>query len=138
MSFPKTNIRLGYSRSLWLRLSTAIILLVHGISGMFNGGIYDFGTLFLDRIGFAPFGLMLAWLIKLSHIACAVALLSNKWLKPNILITIFILLAGIVLVHYKDGWFVVGGGRNGMEFNFLLIFVLIQILANVRKKKKHV
>lgn len=34
---------------------------------------------------------------------------------------------GIVLVHYQEGWFVVGGGRNGMEYNFLLICVLISI-----------
>jgi putative oxidoreductase len=35
------------------------------------------------------------------------------------------LFAGIVLVHARDGWFVVGGGRNGMEYSVLLIVGLI-------------
>jgi len=38
------------------------------------------------------------------------------------------LVMGIVLVHFKEGGFVVGGGRNGWEYNFLLIFVLLSIL----------
>ena len=32
---------------------------------------------------------------------------------------------GIVLVHAPSGWFVVGGGRNGMEYSVLLIAVLL-------------
>ena len=35
---------------------------------------------------------------------------------------------GIIMIHFQEGWFVVGGGRNGMEFNFLLIFVLVAIM----------
>ena len=48
-------------RSLILRLTVAVILLMHSIPGMFNGGIDDFGKLYLDQAGFAPFGLALAW-----------------------------------------------------------------------------
>ncbi len=107
-----------------LRLAVAIILLSHAIPGMFNGGIKDFGNLFLNEIGFAPFGLALAWAIKLSHVLCAILLLVNKYVKPAALLTIFILMMGIILVHFKEGWFVVGGGRNGVEYNFLLICVL--------------
>jgi putative oxidoreductase len=32
---------------------------------------------------------------------------------------------GILLVHRHDGWFVVGGGRNGVEYSVLLIAVLL-------------
>jgi putative oxidoreductase len=35
---------------------------------------------------------------------------------------------GIIMVHYPEGWFVVGAGRNGVEFNFLLIFTLVTIM----------
>jgi putative oxidoreductase len=35
---------------------------------------------------------------------------------------------GIILIHFREGWFVVGGGRNGMEFNLLLIFVLLSFI----------
>ncbi len=111
-----------------LRLAVAIILLVHGLAGMFNNGVNDFGNLYLNQAGFAPLGLYLAWAIKISHVLAAVALLLNKYLKLAGYITIFILVMGIVMVHYKEGWFVVGGGTNGIEFNFLLIFALLAIM----------
>jgi len=111
-----------------LRFPMAIILFIHGIGGMFNNGVNDFGNFFLNQIGFAPFGVYLAWLIKISHLVCAISLLLNKYIKWPAIITIFMLIMGIVLVHFKAGWFVVGGGRNGWEYNFLLIFVLLAIL----------
>lgn len=112
----------------FLRLAVAIILLVHSVYGMFNNGINEFGDLYLNQIGFAPFGVPLAWAIKLSHVAAAVCLLLYKFIKPAAIITIFVLVMGIVLVHFKEGWFVVGAGRNGVEFNFLLIFSLLSIM----------
>jgi putative oxidoreductase len=120
-----------------LRLATAIILLVHSVPGMFNGGVNDFGRLYLNAQGFAPFGLALAWAIKLSHVVAAVLLLWNRYLNWACGVTIAILMAGIVMVHFKEGWFVVGGGRNGVEFNFLLICVLLTILwpSGIRFKK---
>jgi putative oxidoreductase len=114
--------------TLLLRLAVAIILLMHSVPGMFNNGINDFGNLYLNTIGFAPFGLALAWAIKLSHMAAAILLLLNKYVKPAAIVTILILVLGIIMVHYPDGWYVVGGGRNGVEFNFLLIFVLLTIM----------
>lgn len=120
-----------------LRLTVAIILTIHSVFGLFDGSINDFGNLYLNQIGFAPFGVFLAWTIKLSHLAAALCLLSNKYLKIASIGTIFILIMGIVLIHYKEGWFVVGGGRNGVEFNFLLIFVLLSfILPNGLKFNK--
>lgn len=119
--------------TLWLRISVAIILFAHSIPGMFNGGINAFGNLYLNNEGFAPFGLAIAWAIKLSHVVCAVLLLLNKQILIACLITIAILIMGIIMVHFKEGWFVVGGGRNGVEFNFLLIAVLVQIMVNERR-----
>ena len=40
---------------------------------------------------------------------------------------IFQLLMGIYLIHGRAGWFVVGAGRNGMEFSVLLILCLCVI-----------
>ena len=114
--------------NLFLRIAIAIILLTHSVFGIFNNGINDFGNLYLNQIGFAPFGLFLAWSIKLSHIIAAVLLLLNKYIKLAGVVTIFVLVMGIILVHFQEGWFVVGGGRNGVEYNFLLICVLIAIM----------
>jgi len=114
--------------TLILRLAVAIILLVHSIPGIFNNGINDFGNLYLNDIGFAPLGVPIAWAIKISHILCAVCFVLNKYIKLASVVTIFILIMGIILVHFKEGWFVVGGGRNGVEFNFLLICVLVYLM----------
>ena len=111
-----------------LRIAIAIILLSHGIPGMFDNGINDFGNLYLNQVGFAPFGVAIAWSIKISHVVCAVLLLLNKYIVAAGTITIIILIAGIVMVHYPEGWFVVGGGRNGMEYNFLLIAVIVSLM----------
>ncbi len=111
-----------------LRLAVAIILLVHSVPGMFDNGINNFGNMYLNQVGFAPVGLYLAWAIKLSHVAAAACLLLEKYVKPAAIITILILLVGIVMIHFKEGFFVVGGGRNGYEYNFLLIVVLLTLM----------
>lgn len=111
-----------------LRIALAVILLFHSVPGMFDGGIQTFGELYLNQNGFAPVGVPLAWAIKLSHVVCAILLVLNKYIKPASIITIAILIMGIVMVHFKEGWFVVGGGRNGVEFNFLLICVFLYLM----------
>lgn len=114
--------------TLVLRIAVAVILIMHSVPGMFNNGVNDFGNFYLNTIGFAPFGVAIAWLIKLSHLAAAILFLANKFIKPAAIVTIFILILGIIMVHFQEGWFVVGGGRNGVEFNFLLICVLLAIM----------
>lgn len=128
------NLKNNYN-TIILRLGAAIIFFMHSVPGMFNNGINDFGNLYLNEIGFSPFGLYLAWLIKLSHLATAIALLLNKWVKQLSIISIFILIVGIFMVHIQNGWFVVGGGSNGVEYNFLLICVLLSIIISNLKDK---
>nr|WP_295922666.1 hypothetical protein [uncultured Dyadobacter sp.] len=111
-----------------LRLAVIVILLMHSIPGMFDNGVNDFGNFYLNQKGFAPFGVPLAWAIKLSHVAAVVCLATGKYVKWACVITIIVLVAGIVMVHGPEGWYLVGGGRNGVEFNFLLIAVLLAIL----------
>jgi putative oxidoreductase len=111
-----------------LRITIAIVLLSHSIFGMFDGGINDFGNFYLNKVGFAPYGVIIAWVIKLSHVACALLLILNKYIRLACFATIFILIMGIIMVHFKEGWFVVGGGRNGVEYNFVLIAVLLAIV----------
>ncbi|NOT76151.1 MAG: DoxX family membrane protein [Cyclobacteriaceae bacterium] len=121
--------------NLILRIAIAIILLTHSIPGMLDGGVNAFGDLYLNQVGFAPLGVPIAWAIKLSHVACAILLIMNRYVKWACIITIPILVMGIIMVHFKEGWYVVGGGRNGVEYNFLLICVLIALILNQRKTK---
>ena len=118
-----------------IRLALIIVLLTHSIPSILTGDVNNFGKLYLDAVGFAPFGLVLAWSIKLSHLACAISLMVNRFLKPLGFITIFIWIVGIFMVHWKEGWFVIGGGRNGIEYNVFLIFAMAAVLIGARKEK---
>ena len=111
-----------------LRVAVSIVLVMHSIPGIFNNGINDFGNLYLNQIGFAPLGIPIAWAIKLSHIAAAVCFLMNRFVRPAAVVTIFIMVMGLIMVHWPEGWYVVGGGRNGIEFNFLMIAILLTLM----------
>lgn len=121
-----------------LRIIVAIILLTHSLPSIITGDVNLFGKLYLNEVGFAPFGVALAWTIKLSHIVAALCLILNRWILLPCLVTIAVLITGIFMVHLKDGWFVVGGGRNGFEYNVLIIAVICSILLyNYHSKKKN-
>ncbi len=121
----------------FIRIALIIIFLVHSLAGMLNNGINDFGNLYLAKIGFGALGLPIAWAVKLSHIAVAISLFTDKYLKITAIITILILVAGIIMIHLHEGWFVVGGGRNGVEFNFLLIMALLSIIYPYALQRKN-
>ena len=111
-----------------LRSGLAVILLALSIFSVFSGDVNHFGTDYLDHIGFTPFGLYLAWIVKLTHLFSAPLLLMNRWIKLVSISNIIIFVMGIILIHAREGWFVVGGGRNGVEFNFLLIICFLSFL----------
>lgn len=124
----------SFNTDFLLRFAVAVILLAHSIPSFTTGSVNEFGNEYLRSVGFGDFGLPLAWIIKLSHIVCAVCLLLNKWLFWPIVVTLLVLIVGLFLVHLPNGWYVVGGGSEGVEFNFLLIFVLMFIMLNNFKK----
>ena len=119
--------------TLVLRITLAAVFFMHGIPSIFTGAVNNFGNLHLNTAGFAPIGLPLAWAIKLSHVACAILLILNRYIRLVAIVTIPILVAGIIMIHAAEGWFVVGEGRNGVEFNVLLISVFVY-LAIINKK----
>jgi putative oxidoreductase len=49
-----------------LRIILFIILIMHSVPGMLDGGVNAFGSQYLNEVGFAPVGVPLAWAIKLS------------------------------------------------------------------------
>src|SRR6185436_13922749 len=107
--------------TLVLRIALAAVFFMHGIPSIFSGAVNNFGNNVLNTAGFAPIGVPLAWAIKLSHVACAILLILNRYVRIAAIVTIPILVAGIVMIHAAEGWFVVGAGRNGVEFNVVLI-----------------
>lgn len=105
-----------------LRVVVALLLVVHGVARASLGIVDDFGV-FLAGVGL-PVGPALAWLLTGVEVVGGLALAAGWLVRPLCAWFGAQLLAGIVLVHLPEGWFVVGAGRNGMEYSVLLLAVL--------------
>lgn len=126
-----------FTNTFLLRFGVAIIFLSHSLHGIFTGNdVNDFGNLFLNKIGFAPIGVSIAWGVVISQIITSLLLIANKVVKLSCIINIIILIFGIVTVHFAEGWYVVGAGRNGMEFSFILIVVLVTLIMSDGRYEK--
>lgn len=107
---------------IFLRVAVAAFMLVHGVARISLGIVDDFGG-FFDAKGF-PLGFYLAWAITIFEIVGGLAMAAGFAVAPIALLFIIQLAVGIAMIHANNGWFVVGAGRNGMEFSALLICVL--------------
>ena len=108
-----------------LRAATAGLLIIHGAARAWLGIVDDFGVV-LNTWGF-PAGFALAWTITIVEIVGGVLLAAGLFVLPLCAWFAFQLLMGIYLIHGRVGWFVVGAGRNGVEYSVLLIVCLIVI-----------
>lgn len=108
-----------------LRMLAAVLVFAHGLARLLGGGVAPFGT-FLTGTGL-PVGLGIAWAVTLAELVAAplLALGLPRLVSPICLLLAGIYVCGIWLVHWPAGWFVVGPGRNGMEYSVLLIAVLL-------------
>ncbi len=118
-----------------LRVVVSLLLIVHGIARVVLGIVDDFGV-FLAGVGF-PLGAVLAWAVTVLEIAGGGLLAAGKWIRPLALYFAAQLVLGIVLVHAREGWFVVGAGRNGMEYSVLLIVVLLALAYAAKPAPRH-
>ena len=111
-----------------LRIAVAILLGIHGYYRALTGGPAGFGQ-FLSSVGL-PLGTGLAWAITIFEMVGSLCLLAGRFVRPVCVLFVTNLLCGIALVHGKEGWFVVGGGRNGVEYSVLLIVCLAVLFAS--------
>lgn len=108
------------------RILVAGLLMAHGWARLLADAVLPFGG-YLDGLGF-PFGYVIAWTITLLEIVGTVLVMFGSRYTPYLCaVFIGIYAFGIVLVHASEGWFVVGLGRNGMEYSVLLIASLLLI-----------
>lgn len=109
---------------LWLilRLALAGLLAAHGWTRLLGGGVVPFGE-WLQTQGL-PAGFYLAAAVTGYEIIATLLYAAGKWVWPLSLGFIAIYTTGLWLVHAPFGWFVVGAGRNGMEYSVLLIICL--------------
>src|SRR5579872_1282384 len=109
-----------------LRFALAVVMVMHGVPSFIDMSVLDFGAGLEEDFGFM--GIPIAIAVKATHVVTIFALLLNKYLKPLAVMNIIVFIAGIIMIHGANGWYVVGGGRNGIEFNFLLIFCFATFL----------
>lgn len=128
--------RTRYDDRLWtlLRLVLAVLLAAHGWARLLNDAVAPFGA-WLDGLGFMA-GPAIAGGVTLYEIVATVLLAASKWVFPITLGFGLIYLAELMLVHFPAGWFVVGLGRNGMEYSVLLIVTLLCVGWHERRRPR--
>lgn len=116
------QVRLGVTI---LRLAAASVFLIHGSARLLAGTVDGFGG-FLASWGI-PMAVAFAWLLTIVELVGGALLAAGLVVRPLCAWFAAELLSGIVMVHGKEGWFVVGGGRNGMEYSVLIVACLLAV-----------
>jgi putative oxidoreductase len=115
-----------------IRVAAAGNMLIHGISRVVTGGVPGFDE-YLSSLGFPPYS---AFLITAFELTAAVLIIINRWASILSIIFCIELIAGIILVHGPEGWFVVGHGRNGSEYSVLLILCFVSVILAYWPKRE--
>lgn len=120
---------------LGFRVLIALLIGIHGWYRLSVGTSPDFGD-WLATQGL-PFAHAIAWGVTISEIVGSACLAIGLCVRPFALLFMAVYVTGIVLVHAPEGWFVVGGGRNGMEYSVLLIGSLLLVASRIRQPLWH-
>ena len=67
----------------------------------------------------------LAWTITVVEVLGGLSLAAGYGVRVLVAWFALVIAAGIVMVHASGGWFVVGAGRNGVEYSVLIIASLV-------------
>lgn len=118
--------RLEMSLSL-VRIGVAVLIFIHGAfrASHWDPYVTGFGE-WLGTQGF-PEGFYWAAGVTIYELIAPLFILARRFVTLACLGHIGIIALGAWLVHYPDGWFVVGAGRNGMEYSVLLLIALIAV-----------
>ncbi len=116
-----------------LRIAIAGLLAAHGWARLLTGGVEPFGG-WLDSQGL-PFGIGIAAAVTALEILGTPLLALGRRVTWLCLAYVAVYATGLVMVHMPAGWFVVGLGRNGMEYSALLI-VCLALLAWVHAPRR--
>lgn len=120
---------------LGFRLLVALLIAIHGWHRLHAGTSPIFGD-WLATQGI-PLAHAIAWGVTIGEIAGSACLALGLCVRPFALLFMAIYATGIVLVHAPEGWFVVGPGRNGMEYSVLLIGSLALVASRIRAPLWH-
>ena len=108
-----------------LRVVVASVFVIHGITRTVLGTVGGFGG-FIESWGF-PAGVAVAWAITITEMLGGASLAVGYGVRPLAGWFIIQIAVGIAMVHAANGWFVVGAGRNGVEYSVLIIASLLSV-----------
>ncbi|WP_420580172.1 DoxX family membrane protein [Reichenbachiella sp.] len=110
-----------------IRIAVSLMLMAHGGIRLYAGTVGGFGE-FLNAKGFF-LGTAIAWSITVFELLGGALLALGYFHRVICIGFIAILIAGILLVHINNGWFVVGYSSGGAEYSVLLILCLLLIAS---------
>jgi putative oxidoreductase len=115
----------GRSHLAWLLLRCVLagLIAAHGWARFTGGGVVPFGEWLLSQG--LPVGMPIAVAVTALEIVGTPLYALGRFVAPLSLLYSTIYFVGIVMVHAREGWFVVGMGRNGVEYSVLLIVCLL-------------
>ncbi len=99
-----------------LRVVLGVIFIAHGWPKL---GSMAGTAEFLSGLG-VPASVVAAWALTALELGGGILLLVGFLVTPVALLLTAHMLAGIVLVHAANGFYVLGPGAGGIEFNLLL------------------
>ena len=117
-----------------IRVSTAILFMVHAIMRIVNNTIPQFGQ-FMTSTGF-PNGEAVVWAITIYEIVAGTLLIFNRYVRLAATGLFVIAATGIILIHRHLGWFVGEHGTGGSEYSVALIVMLLVVAAADRENQQ--
>ena len=114
-----------------LRIAVGLLLAAHGVMRLSAGTVNGFGE-FLNAKGFM-IGPAIAWFLTIFEMAGGLLMATGFFVRPIAAVFMIEIAMGIILVHAKNGWFVVGHQSGGVEYSVLILFSLLTIAASAKK-----
>lgn len=117
----ETNPRAQFALT-FLRVVLGITFIMHGVPKLVGGAA---GTAEMFAGLGIPAPTLAAWFITILETFGGLALVLGAFVVPVSLLLAIHMATGILLVHWKMGFYVIGPGQGGMEFNLVLIASLL-------------
>lgn len=111
-----------------LRVALGVVYVTHGSHKLFGSGVGSVAEAFAG-LGI-PLETFFAWLVTILEVGGGLALILGWMTSAVALLFVIEMGLGIILVHASSGWFVVGPGQGGTEYNVVLIAGLLALILS--------